>query len=81
MTKRFTNSTVYLVQREHTYAVTLTRINNDVNGNPRYKAEFFDTHYLASDGLACVIHYTFTGHYMSELKEAEWIVDYHINQE
>lgn len=79
MTKRLMNSYAYLVKRKGTYAVTLTRINNDVNGNPRYQADIIDLDFLTKANTACSARYTFTGHHMSEQEEAEWIVDYHIN--
>lgn len=76
MTKRLTNSTAYLVKSKHTYAVTLTRIKNSINGNPRYQADIIVIDFLTNIKISCVAHYTFTGHYMSEQKEAEWIIDY-----
>lgn len=57
------------------YIVTLERLKNDVNGNPRYKAVIIcieqntTIYYNAT--------YTFTGHYLCAYGEAQWIVEYY----
>ena len=77
MTKRQNQIDVFRINfanREH--IVTLERLKNDVNGNPRYKAVicFIDAEPAISFYNAV---YTFTGHYLSAYGEAQWIVDYY----
>ena len=55
------------------YFVSLERIKNTVNGCPRFQATIID---LNSYCLA-TYQYTFTGHYMSEHDEAQWIAERH----
>ena len=57
------------------YIVTLERLNNDRNGNPRYKAVIIFTEDGATSYYNAV--YTFTGHYRGERSEAEYIVKYY----
>ena len=57
------------------YIVTLERLNNDRNGNPRYKAVIIFTEDGATSFYNAV--YTFTGHYYGERKEAEYIVKHY----
>ena len=78
MTKRLDNTTTYLVNG---YAVTLTRLRNDINGNPRYQAELIPLDNLTKYGSSCAIRYTFTGHFLSEKGEAERVVEYHIQSQ
>lgn len=74
MTKRFDNKNTYLVERdERKYAVTLSRIKNDVNGNPRFEALITDLEDLAS-GYSTTYTYRFSGHHMSNKNEAMWIL-------
>ena len=83
MTKRLMNSTTYRVLAGtpttgiDAYAVTLTRIRNDVNGNPRFQADITNLDDLANNRNAMTARYTFTGHYMSEYDEAREIVRRH----
>ena len=78
MTKRLDNTSSYLVDG---YAVVLTRIRNDVNGNPRYQAELIPLGTLNACQYSCVARYTFTGHYMADADEAKHIVEYHKRQQ
>lgn len=79
MTKRFDNKNTYLVERDgRKYAVTLSRVNNDVNGNPRFEALITDIEALAS-GYSTTYTYRFGGHYMGNEDEAAWIVDCHLD--
>lgn len=50
--------------------VILERINNDTNGNPRFKA------YIPNGTQTYV--YTFTGHYCGDQGEAEHIYQHHL---
>lgn len=79
MTKRFDNKNTYLVERNgRKYAVTLSRVNNDVNGNPLFEALITDLEAIAS-GYSTTYTYHFSGHYMDNQGEAEWIVDCHLD--
>lgn len=79
MVKRKTNRTTYLTHCEGVaYAVTLTRIRNDVCGNPRFEAVVTRLESLnGRAGLACSYVYAFTGHYMDDQMEADWIAKRH----
>lgn len=57
------------------YIVTLERLNNDRNGNPRYKAVIIFPEENTKSFFNAV--YTFTGHYCGEYGEAEHIVKYY----
>lgn len=78
MTKRLNNTSSYLIDD---YAVVLTRIHNDVNGNPRYQAELIPLGNLNACKYSCVARYTFTGHYMADVDEARRIVEHHKKQQ
>ena len=65
-------STYKLSKDGETYIVTLSRVKNDVNGNPRFEAEII----LLADNYLSLAHvYRFAGHYQPEEEEAKWIVD------
>ena len=72
--KRLTNKTSYLTRgKADTYFVTLERIHNDRNGNPRFEAvliPFANYSHVVSSPV-----YRFTGHSLGEEREAEWIVE------
>lgn len=75
MTRRLNNKTTYLVRGDlGKYAVTMTRLNNDVNGNPRWEAEITKIDSLISWDATWTICYHFTGHYYNEQDEAGWVV-------
>ena len=77
--KRLTTYTTHLLAHEgRPYIVTLTRIHNDVNGNPRFEAVITNHDVMLSDGYANAYRYRFTGHYMAERQEAEWILARHM---
>lgn len=77
-TRRNNNKSTYRVKTARgVYAVTLERIRNDVNGNPRYSAnvlvldvfgEEMDANYIFTAS------YNFGGHYCGEPEEAAYIV-------
>ena len=79
MTKRLTDKTTYLVERDgRKYAVTLSRVTNTPSGNPRFEALITDMEALAS-GYSTTYTYRFGGHYMGKEDEAAWIVDCHFD--
>ena len=62
------------------YIVTLGGLKNDINGNRRYEACIVNLSNLPAGG-ACAsfaYRYTFTGHCLAEVDEAEFALDYHI---
>lgn len=78
--KQLTTQTTYrLVRGATAYAVTLTTIHNDINGNPRYEASVTNLSDLENYGYAGAFRYRFTGHYFGEHKEAEFILDRHLD--
>ena len=63
------------------YLVTLERLHNTTYGCPRYKAVIIaniDDPDIRSYYNAV---YTFTGHYMSDRQEAQWILDEFIKEQ
>ena len=81
---RLDNRSTYEVRTEEArYAVTLTRLKNDVNGNPKFEANII---LLEMNGIkyceyfltAC---YRFAGHFLSEKDEAKWVVQPSDNDE
>lgn len=77
MVRRRDNKVIYRVNSKAHYLVTLTRLENNY-GNPRYEATIIDLDnsdvYIPSPTLR------FTGHYMGDAGEAEWIVKYYENK-
>ena len=77
-TKRLNQENSFIiVTPRNTYCVVLERLHNDPNGNARYHAvlSMFDK---IADGDSCYnAVYNFTGHYISALSEARWIVQYY----
>ena len=76
MTKRQNQINSYKINTErNNYVVTLERLKNDRNGNPRYKAVLVvieqDTEFYYN------AVYTFSGHYLCGYGEAQWIVEYY----
>ena len=58
------------------YAVTIWRIKNDVNGNPRWEANIavIGKWEMTADDRWFTVSYRFTGHYYNAHGEADWIV-------
>lgn len=80
MIRRFDNLTVYTIKgARNGYQVILDRLNNDRNGNPRYKAIIIpDADEPRNDGNQNIgIVYHFSGHYYGNTEEARFIVEYH----
>lgn len=75
MTVRKDNRATYRVTTTKHWLVTLERLHNTYSGNPRFEATLInldnDDVYIGS------FVYRFTGHYMDERGEAEWIVKHH----
>lgn len=55
------------------YIVTLERLKNGANGQPRYKAVVIALNSGPNDYFNAV--YTFSGHYFKESEEAQFIVN------
>lgn len=81
MLKRLNQLSCYTVRTERgLYLVSLKRIKNDINGNPRYEGL---VHSLEVWGVSNVVeksfihsgYYRFTGHYLGEYGECEWLVN------
>ena len=75
MVRRLNNKSTYRVRGDlGTYAVTMERLNNDVNGNPRWGAQITRVDNLINYDATWTICHTFTGHHYNEQDEAGWIV-------
>lgn len=82
MTRRLNNKTTYQIQGDlGKYAVTMERLNNTVDGNPRWAAQITRLADLINYEATWTICYTFTGHYYNEQDEAGWVVRYHERKE
>lgn len=82
MVRRFNNKSTYQVWGElGEYAVTMERLNNDLNGNPRWAAELTIMDHVRRWGASWTVVYRFNGHYFNENDEAKWIVKYHEEKE
>lgn len=77
--RRLDNLSAYILTTDRgEYCVTMQRIKNNRDGNPRFKAYIttikLKTGVYLSNTRNTVV-YTFTGHYMSEEGEAKWILE------
>lgn len=81
MTKRKNAiNSFYFLKDNKDYCVTLKRLKNTTSGCPRYEATIIYLHYDPNASLYNAV-YNFTGHYFSEAKEAEWILDEHLKED
>ena len=78
MVRRRDNRGSYRVNSKHHYIVTMVRLENNYYGNPRWEATIINLDNIETFIYAPV--YRFTGHYMNEQHEAEWIVNYYENK-
>lgn len=81
-TRRLNNVNTFLIEHHNVRElVTLRRLNNDVNGHPRYEATltYLDSMSLNNYSETSSRVYHFTGHYTGDKAEAEWIANYHYN--
>lgn len=75
MTRRMYNESVVHVKTERaTYYVVYKRLNNGVNGNPRYEFRIINAD-AQQHGGGCAIVYRASGHYTGDKAECEWIVN------
>lgn len=81
MLRRMENKGTYLVESatHNLYNVTMTRLKNNVYGNPRYEVNIIN---LMKDQSTPIFYtptyvYRFDGHYMNEYDECHWIVNEH----
>lgn len=75
MTTRRDNKATYRVTTTNHWLVILERLHNTYCGNPRFEATLINID-GESDYISSFV-YRFTGHYMDEQSEAEWIVKHH----
>lgn len=81
MTKRIDNKATYKVTtNKGVYFVTLTHLKNDINGGLRYEANIIKNTATGNDNYMTTFCYRFTGHYMGDAGEANWVVNYHENK-
>ena len=78
MVRQKDNVSIYKVTTEkRNYYVELIRLQNNYYGTPRFEAHLIRTD-MVEQFKYCGAHvYSFTGHYMDEIEEANWIVQYH----
>lgn len=81
MLRRMDNKGTYIVESSHgnLYMVTMTRLKNNVYGNPRYEANIikYVKEYNETPAYIGTYVYRFDGHYMNEYDECHWIVNEH----
>ena len=76
MTKRQNQIESFSINtKSRNYVVTLERLKNDRNGNPRYKAVIIFIEQCTEIYSTAV--YTFSGHYLCGYGEAQRIVEYY----
>lgn len=63
------------------YKVVLESLKNDINGAPRYKAIIIVMSIGEEKNGVYNSVYTFTGHYWSNCRECEWIVEQYEKEE
>lgn len=67
------NRSTYIIRTAlGNYAVTLWRLKNDINGNPRWEANVM---VMNGNDYWFTAVYRFAGHYYNEQDEARWIVE------
>lgn len=76
MTRKLNYTSTY---QTNNYIIVLERINNNIYGNPRFKASIIRK-YDSIKHCILTYNYTFTGHYLSERLEAYMILKYHIEE-
>lgn len=75
MKRRMYNESVVHVKTERaTYYVVYKRLNNGVNGNPRYEFRIINAD-AQRHGGGCAIVYRASGHYIGDDAEARWIIE------
>ena len=79
MLRRMDNKGSYVVKSssDKLYMVTMTRLKNNVYGNPRYEVNVIE---FNENDLSLYIPtyvYRFDGHYMNEYDECHWVVNEH----
>jgi len=80
MRRRYNKNTYKVNTDRGRYAVTLDRLKNGVNGNPRFSANVLVLEVFGErmdDSFIFTANYTFNGHYMSEIDEARFIVEHY----
>lgn len=79
MIKRQTNQTSYYIKN---YLVTIKRIKNDINGNPRWAATITDIKAAKTAAASCgawAYDYIFNCYFSYDADAAKHILEYHIN--
>lgn len=59
------------------YYVELLRLQNNYYGNPRFEAHIISLEHIEKYGYCGAWVYRFTGHFISEQAECDFIVGYH----
>ena len=83
MVRQKDNVSIYKVPGEKTgrnYYVELLRLQNNYYGNPRYEAHLIRVDIVEQYNYCGAFVYRFTGHYLDDINEAKWIVNYHENK-
>lgn len=79
MTRRNDNKSTYRHETARAvYLVTLDRLKNDRNGNPRFSANIITTEIKGgtiNGNYYTTANYNFTGHYCGDMGEVEYIVN------
>lgn len=75
--RMYNESVIKITTSRATYLVVYKRLNNGVNGNPRYEFRIInvsdDTIDKYGQGMSAV--YRADGHYTGDLSEVSWIVE------
>lgn len=80
MVRQRDNTGVYKVTSTFTgkqYYVELIRLQNNYYGNPRFEAHIISIERIEKYGYCGAWNYRFTGHYLDDIDECKFIVEYH----
>lgn len=84
MLKRQNQISAYNIKKGNKeYCVTLEHLKNSPSGCPRFKATIIYAPTDTSEDTSYLYNavYTFTGHYVSDGDEANWILEKHLAKE
>lgn len=78
MIRQKDNAGVYKVETDsRKYYVELIRLQNNYYGTPRFEAHIIRVDSIEQYDYCGAIVYRFNGHYLTDMEEAKFIVDYH----
>lgn len=81
MIKQLNNKATYKIEHDGViYFITLSRLKNTYDGNPRFEALITSIYPDINSQYNVTFNYHFRGHYYDEIDEARYILKYHIEK-